>query len=344
VKPDATPVKWAHIKNFVALRHNGKAAENIFEAFVKRSGLICFTLLCTGAVFAQEAPQQQPAQQPTQPAQQKPEQEQPETQSRNPRMPPPPPKVVDVREPGETGWYIGLTGWLPVGHTTIDKGKQADFTDPTKFQLPGTSKGQPGGEIGIAAGLHNSIRISYMFAKAAGTTTAPNDLVIFSQPYSKGDQLSTSYKLSNYKISYEYLTWPYPVESRHFRLKTLWQVQYITYRSNYDAPVKSNTPDSTGALTSYEATGSKSYFTPTFGLGLHEYVARNLHLELNASGFGIPHRFSLVDLDASVGYRAGKIEVRAGARSLNFRSSARSDYYFRGNLSGAYVGVRWYSN
>jgi len=48
--------------------------------------------------------------------------------------------------------------------------------------------------------------------------------VLFSQAYAKGDKLSTSYKLSNYKISYEYLTWPYPVEGRHFRLKTLWQV------------------------------------------------------------------------------------------------------------------------
>jgi len=316
----------------------------------------------TAASFAQDAAQQPPAQQPPAqqppaqqpPAQQPPAQQpapaqtetpqQPDTQTRNTRLPPAPPKVVDVRMPGEAGWFIGVTGWVPVGKTYIDKGKQATFTGSTFFQLPGTSKGQPGGEIGIAAGLHNAIRLSYMFSKAAGTTTAPNDLVLFGQAYNKGDQLSTSYKLSNYKISYEYLTWPYPVESRHFRLKTLWQVQYITFRSSYDAPVRSNTPDSAGNLTSFETLGSKSYFSPTFGLGIHEYATRHFRFELNGSGFGIPKRFNIWDADASIAYRVGKIEIRGGARALHFHSSAKADYYFRGTLSGAFVGVRWYSD
>jgi hypothetical protein len=259
-------------------------------------------------------------------------------------MPPPPPKVIDVRMPGESGWYFGLTGWIPAGKTYIDKGKTADFTGSSFFQLPGTSKGHPGGEIGIAAGLHNTIRISYATAQAGGTTYAPNDLVIFSQAYNKGDQLATSYKMSDYKISYEYLTWPYPVERRHFRLKTLWQVQYITFSSHYDAPIRSATPDDSGALTSYATSGSKSYITPTFGLGIHEYATRNFHFELNASGFGIPHHFNLWDTDASVGYRVGKVELRGGVRALHFHSSTQGDYYVRGTLSGAFVGVRWHSD
>jgi hypothetical protein len=314
-------------------------------------------------VFAQEPSQQQPPQQQAppqpqppqpQPAQQQQPQQQPQPEQQQPemagqqqettRMPPPPPKVIDVRMPGESGWYFGVTGWLPVGNTFIDKGKAADFSGESLFQLPGTSKGQPGGEIGIAAGKHNSLKISYMFAKAGGTTTAPSDLVIFSQAYSKGDQLATSYKMSNAKVSYEYLTWPYPVENRHFRLKTLWQVHYISFKSNYDAPILSATPDSTGALTSYATTGSKSYFTPTFGLGVTEYATRHLRLEANLSGFGVPHRFSIWDADASVAYRFGKVELRGGARGLHFHSSAKADYYVRGTLSGAFVGVRWYSD
>src|SRR5262245_49503638 len=112
-----------------------------FEAYVKRSRLLCFVLLGGSAAFAQDA-QQQPAQQPPaqqrpaqqqpaqqqpaeqqpppqqQPASQNPPQEQPDTRTGNTRMPPPPPKVVDVRMPGEAGWYIGFTGWLPVGKPT----------------------------------------------------------------------------------------------------------------------------------------------------------------------------------------------------------------------------------
>ncbi len=149
--------------------------------------------------------------------------------------------------------------------------------------------------------------------------------------------------MSDYKVSFEYLTWPYPAEGRHFRLKTLWQMQYITFRTHYDAPVLSNTPDSAGNLTSYQAVGSKSFFTPTIGLGVHEYVSRNFRFEANASGFALPHRFNLWDVDASINYRVGKIELRGGARALHFRSSAKSDYFHWGTLGGAFVGIRWYS-
>jgi hypothetical protein len=298
-------------------------------------------MVSTAVCFAQGAPPQPPEQQqPT--AQQPTTPQEPPPSTGNTRLPPPPPKVIDVRMPGETAWWIGVIGWLPVGNVYVDKGKQATFTAPSYLQFPGTSKGQPGGEIGVAAGLHNTLRFTYMFSKAGGTSIAPTDVVYFGQTYNKGDELSTSYKMSNFKVSYEYLTWPYPVEGRHFRLKTLWQMQYITFRSNYDAPIKSSTPDSAGNLFSYAANGSKSYFTPTFGIGLHEYATRNFRFELNGSGFGIPHRFNLVDGDASVAYRISKVELRGGVRALHFHSSAKSDYYFRGTLSGAYVGVRYY--
>src|SRR5689334_13004070 len=104
------------------------------------------------AAFAQNAeqqtapPPQTPAQQTPPPQQQTPPDQQPTDPQQRLRLPPPPPKVVDVRMPGESGWWIGATGWLPVGNTYIDKGKQATFSGSSFFQFPGTSKGQPGGE------------------------------------------------------------------------------------------------------------------------------------------------------------------------------------------------------
>jgi hypothetical protein len=167
---------------------------------------------------------------------------------------------------------------------------------------------------------------------------------VFSQTYNAGDVVSTNSKLSNYKISYEYLTWPYPVEARHFRLKTLFQVQYTTMKTIFDAPVKSSTPDSTGLLTDYSALGSKGFLTPAFGLGVHEYASRNLHFEANVSGFAWPHSFHLLDTDASIAYRAGKIELRAGGKGFIFRTSPKKDYFYRGSMAGFFVGLRWYSD
>ncbi len=259
------------------------------------------------------------------------------------RVPPPPPKVIDVRQPGEKGWFIGVTGWVPVGNTYMDKGLQAAFLGNSAFHFPGQSKGQVGGEFGMAVGQHNLLRLSYMTARAAGTTNAPNDLVLYSQGYPSGTQLATAYKLSDYKISYEYLTWPFPVGTSHFRLVTLWQVQYITMKTHYDAPVLSNTPNSVGNLISYSTAGSKSFFSPTFGLGVRDYVKGNFRLEANASGFYLPHHFNIWDADASVNYRIGKIEVGAGGRALHFHTSANSDYYHWGMFGGAFVAIRWYA-
>jgi hypothetical protein len=307
-----------------------------------RTGFLCLALGWTLAIQAQDAPPQQPPAQA--PAQQTPAPQEPGQPVGGTRLPPPPPKVVDVRMPGEAGWYLGITGWVPVGTTYIDKGRESFYSASSYFEQPGTNKVQPGGELGIAVGLHNSLRFTYMSAKAAGTTVPANDLVLFSQFYAAGEQLSSSYRINNYKISYEYLTWPYPVEARHFRLKTLWQVQYVTFKAHYDNPVLSSTADSSGNLPDYSVKGSMSFITPTFGLGVHEYVGRNLHLEANLSGFGWPHSFHLIDGDASLGYRIGKIEIHGGVRSLHVHSSANHDYYFDGHLTGAVVGIRWHTD
>jgi hypothetical protein len=246
--------------------------------------------------------------------------------------------------PGEAGYFIGITGWLPLGQSWVDKGHSAAFTDPSKQQLVGKSKGAFGAELGIAVGQHNSIRASYFQSKQSGTTSTDHEIVLFTQTYAAGDVLSTSAKLSDYKLSYEYLTWPYPVEARHFRLKTLWQVQYITVNSAFDAPILSATPDSSGLFTSYAAQGSRNFITPSLGLGVHEYATRNFHFEANVSGFMLPHRWHLVDSDATIAYRAGRLELRAGAKGFVFRTSPKSDFFYRGTVGGAYVGLRWYSD
>jgi hypothetical protein len=328
------------------------------EAYVKisRTGLLCLALLCTSTFVRAQAPQdvaaedQQPsapqapaAQQPA-PPQQPPAETPTQPESVRLKLPPAPPKVVDVRMPGEAGYFVGITGWLPIGQSWVDKGHLASFTDPSKLQLAGKSKGAFGAEIGVAAGLHNSVRVSFFQSKLSGTTTAPNELVIFTKTYSAGDQLSTDAKLSDYKISYEYLTWPYPVEARHFRLKTLWQVQYITMSGNFDAPIRSATPDSAGNLTSFTAQGSKSFFSPALGLGVHEYATRNFRFEANVSGFMLPHRWHLLDSDATIAYRAGRLELRVGAKAFLFRTSPKTDYFYRGTVGGAFVGLRWYSD
>ncbi|MEO8594970.1 MAG: hypothetical protein ABI759_16745 [Candidatus Solibacter sp.] len=313
-------------------------------------------LLWAPAPLSAQAPAQAPAQTPApqQPAPPQPppqeeppaeETPQPADQVRRLKLPPAPPKVTDVRMPGEAGWYIGITGWLPYSSMVAEKGEQTNFVNPSHLELPGRARGAFGAEFGVAAGLHNSLKFSYWQAKKSGEQIAQNDLTIFSQGYAKGDLLSTSAKLSDLKISYEFLTWPYPVEARHFRLKTLFQLHYINMKTVVDAPILSSTQDpSTGALISYSTFSNQSILTPSFGLGVHQYASRHVHFEANVAGFGWPGHWYVGDADASVAYRTGKVELQVGVKGFIFRTSPKSDYYFRGSLGGVFAAVRWHSD
>ena len=303
-----------------------------------------------------ETPQQQPpATTPAAPAQQQPPPEagtQPQQRGRVPEPPPPPPKVPDVRRPGESGFYLGIAVWKPTEQPIFDRGEASTFSGDSRVAMQGKPKYAENFEIGVAAGLHNSIRLFYNSMGASGDITPTNALTLWSQPYSAGEYISTNYKLINAKLSYEYLTWPYPVGSKKFRLKTLWQVQYTSISSGFDAP--KNYYDTNGNLIVDPSTGepinlvgqgTRNIITPTFGLGGHYYSSRHVRIEVNGSGFAVPHHWTVWDTDATVNFRfLGHLELRVGAKAFHFKTSPLADFYVRGTMASAIVGLRWYSN
>jgi hypothetical protein len=271
---------------------------------------------------------------------------------RIPEPPPPPPKVPDVRRPGESGFFVGVGAWFPTQQAAFDRGSAATFTGLSRITMQGKPKYADNIEFGVAAGLHNSIRISYNSFHSSGNFVSTNDLVTFGMAYPSGTYLSTNLKFNNAKVSYEYLTWPYPVGSKKFRLKTLWQVQYTSVVSTFDAPKSYYNSDgtlkidpTTGNPISLVSSGTRYFITPTLGLGLHYYSSRHVRFEVNASGFAIPHHWTIWDTDATVNLRfLGHVELRLGAKAFHFRTSPSSDFYVRGTMASAFVGVRWYSN
>ncbi len=263
------------------------------------------------------------------------------------QAPPPIPKVPDVRQPGETGYFAGIMGWFPKQAPYMDKGKGAAFDTASGTKLQGKPKYADGAEIGIALGLHNALRASYFETRATGDFTAATDLHLWEQTYSKDTLLTTNYRLQSAKISFDYLTWPYPVESRRFRLKTLWQFQYMAIRSGFDAPKLAITDesgfplvDSSGNPVTYATQGSRWFMGPELGLGAAYFSGRHFRLEANASGFTIPHRNSIWDADASANIRYGHFEFRVGAKGFHFKTSTKAEYYLRGTLYSGFAGVR----
>ena len=260
------------------------------------------------------------------------------------------PKIPDVRQPGETGYWIGIYAWFPTQAPTINKGHGATFTDPSLTTMQGTPKFAEGAEIGLALGLHNALRLTYMDARASGNFTDTNTVQLFSQTYTSGTYITTDYQLQHAKLEFDYLTWPYPVESRRFRLKTIWAVQYTTFRAGFDAPYLPTTDssgnpllDTSGNPISFADTGTRWFISPMLGLGVSEFASRHFRLEANATGFAIPHHNNIWDADASANIRYGHVELQIGAKALHFQTTTQSDFYMKGTMAAAFVGLRWYS-
>jgi hypothetical protein len=321
-----------------------------------RTALTCAGILCFAAWTAGAQGQQNPQE----------EHPLPPGSSSLPKVqapPPPPPKVPDVRQPGETGWWVEFGGWFPTQQPVQNAGHAFSPNPVTELsttvsgtivpyiQLQGKPKLAESAEVGIALGLHNALRFSYWESRASGDIPSiANNFQAWGQTYAAGTWISTNYRIQNAKISFDYLTWPYPVESRRFRLKTLWQVQYTGIRTGFDAPqlpLVDNTGapivDANGNPISYAAIGSRWFIYPEFGLEAQYFSGRHLRLEANASGFAFPHKDTVWDADASANLRFGKIEFRLGAKAFHFKTSPQAEYYMRGTPAGAFVGVRWHS-
>lgn len=264
--------------------------------------------------------------------------------------PPPLPKIPDVRQPGETGYWIGIDAWFPTQSPIIDKGHKATFTDPTLSTLEGQPKFADGAEIGLTLGLHNALRLSYLDTRATGSFTNSANIQLFSQTYTAGTYITTDYRLQHAKLEFDYLTWPYPVGSRKFRLRTIWAVQYTTIRAGVDAPFLPTTDssgnpilDSSGNPITYADSGSRWFISPMLGLGVAEYGSRRFRLEASATGFAIPHHNNIWDADASANIRFGHLELRVGGMALHFQTTTKSDFYMKGTMGAAFVGLRYYS-
>jgi hypothetical protein len=303
------------------------------------------------------APQQTPPAAQTPPTGQTPvpppTEEQPTQRSVLAQPPPPPPKVPDVRRPGESGFWVGVEGWFPKQQPEFNGGTKWPVVSgsTTLITMQGKPKYAATVEAGMAVGLHNTLKFVFTDFRANGDYTTPVEVTAWSQTYSGGEYVSTGYHVQNYKLSYEYLTWPYPVGSRKVRLKTLWQAQFTNVSSTFDAPLNyydsNGNPvlNSAGQLVDLVGAGTKRIISPELGLGLSYYPSRHVRIEFEGSGFGFPHHYTIWDGDLALSYRVmNHFEIRAGGRGFGFKTSTNGDFYLKGNYYSGFVGIRWYSN
>lgn len=259
------------------------------------------------------------------------------TSTTTPSVLAPPKYTPDYTNTG-SGLSIEPIYWLPRGQPILHTGDYNNTGLPGYLDYPGKLDRSLTGNVVVPAGKGASVRFSYFQTSISGNTVAPVDLNLFGNAVNAGDPLVTQGKISAYKLSYDFVTYFWNFKGGDLRLKTLYEMQYVSVDTNVD----DFQPQTNGTYALSAFGGNKSIIVPTFGLGLDQTISKHFRWEARGSGWALPHRSKIGDTEFDVAARYGYVELVAGARVFYFRTSRRADHFDDGTLYGPYAGLRFY--
>jgi hypothetical protein len=239
-----------------------------------------------------------------------------------------------------TPWSIEPFYWIT--HTTPALRGGAAALDFENLNYPGHGNYTVGGQISIPVSKTAVLNFSGFQSKASTNTTANQALDLFGTTFAAGDFLTADYTIRNFKLSFQDLLYPFPRKAgQKWDLKTLWEVQYTSVKTNVNAPFAPATDSSGNALVN-NVSGSRNVIYPTFGLAAEYHLTRNLLVQANASGFAIPHHAVIGDAQGSLSYRLRGVELIVADKYYHFKTSPQNAEYFSATLMGPYAALRLY--
>jgi len=237
-------------------------------------------------------------------------------------------------------WSIEPFYWIT--HTTPSLRGGAAALDFENLNYPGNGNYTIGGRISIPVSKTAMLNFSGFQTKASTSTTANQALDLFGTTFASGDFLTADYTIRNFKLSFQDLFYPFPRKAgQKWNLKTLWEVQYTSVKTNVNAPFAPTT-DSSGNAVVNNVSGSRYVIYPTFGLAAEYHLTRNLLVQANASGFAIPHHAVIGDAEGSLSYRLRGVELIVADKYYHFKTSTQNAEYFSATLMGPYAALRLY--
>jgi hypothetical protein len=228
--------------------------------------------------------------------------------------------------------------WKTRAFPEVRQGATYFRIDSGNFDYPTSANRAIGGRVSIPIGTNGTFRGSFLQMKGDGATASPVNLILFGASANSGDVLVAQYKVELFKLSYDYLTYFWKKKNSDIRLKTLWEVQRISISNTIDDLV----PNTDGTFTDNTAQGTKSILAPTLGLGLEQNVSRHFRWETRASGWGLPHRSAILDMEADVAFRSGHFELLVGGKYLHFKTSPKGEQFEKGTVTGPFFSLRYY--
>ena len=241
------------------------------------------------------------------------------------------PAVPDYPDPRTitVGVFYWLTG--PGTDPNLLTGRAA--TDLETLNDLGKPHKSPDVQIDVPITRTGQLRFEGFLTKGTGNQTSTTSTDLFGTQFNVGDKLSTQYQITGAKLYLEDLLFPHKFPVAKFRVRSLWEVQFVQIKSTIDAPLV--TAGETG-------TGTQKLIFPTFGLAAEYALTPHILLRAAGSGFGLYHKADLWDGEATVSYRRGPIEIVGGGKAFHFKTSPNSTEYVTATLTGAFVGLRWH--
>jgi hypothetical protein len=268
-----------------------------------------------------------------------PETSPPQSPQATPAPAAPKPKVPDYPEPRTL--TIGAFYWLTQGaQPSIFGGSQA--LDYETIKDIGKPKRSPGIEASYPITRTGELKLEYSRTKGDGNQNAPAALDLFTTGINQGDYLATQYQMQHAKLYLDDLLFPHKFPVAKFRVKSLWEVQWVQIKNSIDAPLVDAAGVTSGSGVTETATGTKNVILPTFGLAAEYALTPHILVRVDGSGFGLYHKADLWDANATISFRKGPVEVMGGAKALHFKSSPNSVEYESATFTGAFVGLRYH--
>ena len=251
------------------------------------------------------------------------------------------PKVAVPDYPDPRTITIGAFYWLTQGaQPSIYGGSQA--LDYETIRDIGKPKKSPGIEASVPITRTGELKFEFSRMKGDGNQTAPAALDIFTQGINQGDYLATQYQIQHAKLYLDDLLFPHKFPVAKFRVKSLWEVQWVQIKNTIDAPYVDAAGVTAGTDAVETATGTKNVILPTFGLAAEYALTPHILFRLDGSGFGLYHKADMWDANATLSFRKGPIEVMGGAKALHFKTSPNNVEYESATFTGAFVGLRYH--
>ena len=237
---------------------------------------------------------------------------------------------------------IGAFYWIPGPgqQPSYYGGSQApDYRTLTDW---GKSHNIPGIEVIIPITRTGELHFEYFRGKGDGnqTVSVPN-LDVFGASYVQGDYLATQYQFQSAKLYLDDLLFPHKFPVSKFRLKSLWEVEWVWIKGTVDAPYV-DAELAAQDLAADSANASHQIIYPAFGRAAEYALSPHVLLRATISGFGFPHKANLADAEATISYRHGMWEIRGGGKAFHFKTSPNNTEYVSATIAGAFVGVRWH--